>query len=193
MTHGTSNEELWRGLMIAAQAGERSAYEQLLREIVPFIRALALRQNSGPDWAEDAVQDVLLTVHRVRHTYDPKRPFKPWLAAITQRRCVDLYRRRRRIAANETSDSQAYETFADPAANKKIEESHAAGGLREAIANLPNGQREAVELLKMKEMSLAEASSVSGRPIGALKVNVHRAIKTLRMRLIGDESGGRPR
>jgi RNA polymerase sigma factor (sigma-70 family) len=182
----TDMEERWRGLMKAAQDGNRSAYDRLLREVVPFVRAVAMRRHGAVDWAEDAVQDVLFTVHRVRHTYDPGRPFKPWLAAITLRRCIDVLRRRGRTAANEISNDIAYETFADPGANRAMEVYAATDGLGEAIAGLPAQQREAVELLKLQEMSLAEASEASGRSVGALKVNVHRAIKSLRMRLIGD-------
>ncbi len=186
----TGTEERWRGLMKAAQDGNRGAYDTLLREVIPFIRALAARQDRANYRTEDAVQEVLLTVHRVRHTYDPNRPFKPWLATITQRRCVDLHRRKSRTAAYETSDESAYETFADPAANRALEISAETEGLGEAIATLPPQQREAVELLKLKEMSLAEASAASGRPVGALKVNVHRAIKSLRARLMGERDGG---
>jgi RNA polymerase sigma-70 factor (ECF subfamily) len=57
--------------------------------------------------------------------------------------------------------------------------------LREAIKTLPPGQREAVEQLGLKEHSLAEAAEVTGRNTGALKVNLHRALKTLRDRLHG--------
>ncbi len=187
----TGTEERWRALMKAAQDGDRAAYETLLREVIPFIRVLAARQTRANASVEDAVQEVLLTVHRVRHTYDPARPFKPWLATIAQRRCVDLYRRKNRTAAHETSDDTAYETFADPAANRSLEIHAETEGLGEAIATLPPQQREAIQLLKLKEMSLAEASATSGRPVGALKVNVHRAIKSLRARLKGERSGGR--
>ncbi len=59
-------------------------------------------------------------------------------------------------------------------------------GLRAAVAELPPGQREAVELLKLKEMSLKEASAATGQSETALKVAVHRAVKRLRV-ILGDE------
>ena len=178
-------EQRWSQLMANAQDGDRAAYEGLLREIVPFIAAIAAREHRSKDRIEDVVQDVLLTVHRVRHTYDPSRPFKPWLAAISQRRSIDLLRRRSRSAGRELSDDKAYETFADPHANRTMEVYASTDGLSEAIASLPQQQREAVELLKLREMSLVEASKVSGKSVAALKVNVHRAIKSLRIRLRG--------
>jgi RNA polymerase sigma-70 factor (ECF subfamily) len=180
-------ERRWERLMAAAQDGDRAAYERLLREIAPFLRTLVSRQQRTPDRVEEVVQEVLLTVHRVRHTYDPARPFRPWLAAIARRRSIDALRRRLRTHAHEVFDETAYETFADPAANRPMEVSAATEGLGEAIAGLSPPQREAVELLKLRELSLAEASSVSGRSIAALKVNVHRAIKSLRKRLAGEE------
>jgi RNA polymerase sigma-70 factor (ECF subfamily) len=179
----TRGEE-WSRWMAAAQDGDRAAYERLLRDIVPFIRAVVFRQHRAADGIDEVVQDVLLTVHKVRHTYDPARPFKHWLAMIARRRSIDALRRRSRRHAHEIADDTAYETFADPAANRHLERRAAAEGLGEALASLPAQQREAVELLKLREMSLAEASKVSGRSVAALKVSVHRAIKSLRKQMV---------
>jgi RNA polymerase sigma-70 factor, ECF subfamily len=176
----------WAGLMAVAQNGDRVAYERLLREIVPFVRAIVSRQHRTADRIDDIVQDVLLTVHRVRHTYDPARPFEYWLATIARRRSIDGLRRRLRTQANETADEDAYETFADPAANRATEVRDASDVLGGAIAGLTARQREAIDLLKLREMSLAEASRASGQSIAALKVNVHRAIKALRVKLKGE-------
>jgi RNA polymerase sigma-70 factor (ECF subfamily) len=182
-----TEEHEWSRLMAAAQSGDRAAYERLLREVTPFVRARVRSFHRSPDRAEDVVQDVLLTVHRVRHTYDPGRPFAHWLAAITRRRSIDALRRVSRIGAAETSDEIAYATFADPRPKKEEERREAGAGLAGAIAGLTANQREAVELLKLNEMSLAEASRQSGKSIAALKVNLHRAIKALRARLAGPE------
>ncbi|MDE2228529.1 MAG: sigma-70 family RNA polymerase sigma factor [Alphaproteobacteria bacterium] len=176
----------WSALMARAQDGDRKAYETLLRQAVPYIRAVVRRIHAAPDRSEEVVQDVLLTVHRVRHTYDPARPFGPWLAAIARRRSIDALRRRRRTEAHEVSDAVAYETFADPAANRQEEKLATAAGLNAAVAGLPARQREAIRLLKLRGLSLAEASVESGTSIAALKVNVHRAIKSLRKRMTGE-------
>jgi RNA polymerase sigma-70 factor, ECF subfamily len=187
VTDEAETDRRWRGLMAAAQDGDRAAYERLLREILPFLRALVARQHRA-DRAEEVVQEVLLTVHRVRHTYDPARPFRPWLAAIARRRSIDALRRHLRTERHEVFDATAYETFADPKANRAMEVSAATEGLGEAIAGLSPPQREAIELLKLRELSLSEAAGRSGRSIAALKVNVHRAIKSLRRRLTGETS-----
>jgi RNA polymerase sigma-70 factor (ECF subfamily) len=122
---------------------------------------------------------VLLTVHRVRHTFEPGQPVKPWLTAIVARRSIDALRKRSRIGAREVNDQPAYETFADPAANK--EEAGDPGRLLAGmITALSPGQKEALELVKLREMSLADASAASGQSVASLKVNIHRAIKKLR-------------
>src|SRR5690242_3960325 len=74
--HDFASEPDWSRLMAAAQDGDQVAYHQLLYQILPFIRAIAARQHRAPDRIEDVVQEVLLTIHRVRHTYDPSRPFE---------------------------------------------------------------------------------------------------------------------
>ena len=171
--------------MEAAQNGDRAAYERLLRETAPFIRAIVARQHTR-DRIEDVLQDVLLAVHRVRHTYDPARPFEAWLATIARRRSIDALRRYGRTSAVEAKDDIAYETFADPQANRSVEVRDASEELAGALSTLTERQREAIDLVKLREMSLAEASRTSGQSVAALKVNVHRAIKALRAKLKGD-------
>jgi RNA polymerase sigma factor (sigma-70 family) len=173
-------DQVWSELMAASQAGERAAYERLLREITPFVRSIIRRHSNNDADIEEMVQDTLLTVHRVRHTFDPKRPFGPWLAAIASRRGIDALRRRVRIAKFETPEEGAYETFADAAANTDMEAVRSSEELGDLLRRLPARQREALEAVKLKEMSLIEASAASGQSVAALKVNVHRALKALR-------------
>lgn len=174
-------DRLWSELMRAAQAGDGKAYARLLREVTPFVRALLRRHCSNTADVEEMLQDTLLTLHRVRQTYDPARPFSPWLGAIAARRGIDGLRRRVRRARHEVSaEAEGYETFADPRANSDIEGLRAPAELEALLKTLPPRQRQALETVKIREMSLAEAAAVSGQSIGALKVNTHRALKALR-------------
>lgn len=170
----------WSILMAHAQAGDRAAYRRLLEEIAPYVRSIAARSHRDRCDVEDTLQDVLLTVHAVRHTYDPTRPFGPWLVAIVNRRIVDRLRRLGRVSARETTlTDEDHETFAAPEANLD-EATSAAQIVREAVGCLPHGQRRAVELLKLKELSLKEAAAVTGMSVAALKVASHRGIRRLR-------------
>ncbi|MDP3674988.1 MAG: sigma-70 family RNA polymerase sigma factor [Novosphingobium sp.] len=175
----------WGELLAAAQRGDSEAYRDFLRAIIPFVRGIARRRCWSEQLSEDVVQDVLLTVHRVRHTYQPGRPVEPWLAAIVVRRSIDAIRKRGRIGAKEVFNELAYETFADPGANEPLD-GDAPRTLARMTRGLSQGQQEAIELVKIQELTLAEASVISGQSIASLKVNVHRAMKKLRLNLSKD-------
>lgn len=174
--------------MASAQSGDRAAYDALLRECVPLIRRVARGQGVPGDRVDDVVQDVLLTVHRARQTYDPAYSFAAWLGTIARRRAIDLLRRSGRHNAREIHAPLAYEAYAEPdaEADRGWERTDRAKLLGAAISSLGEGQREAVEHLAIREMSLAEAAAATGKTKGALKVNFHRALKALRARLDGE-------
>lgn len=173
--------------MAAAQAGDRAAYEALLRDCVPLIKAVAGRQGVPADRIDDVVQDVLLTIHRARHTYDPARSFSGWLRVIAERRAIDLLRRVYRHGARELHAPLAFEAYADDGADptRGLDQADMSGRVGAALAMLPPRQREAVETLVLQERSLAEAAAATRRTKGSLKVNLHRALKALRGRLDG--------
>jgi RNA polymerase sigma-70 factor (ECF subfamily) len=179
----TNVQRDWTGLMARAQDGDRHAYRALLEDMTPYLRALAARCFKDPGDIEDALQDVLLTVHAVRHAYDPRRPFGPWLVAIANRRIIDRLRRQLRNRSREIEFTPEHETFLPDPTNLRSsfdEISADEATLLAAIANLPPDQRQAIGLLKLQEMSLKEAALASGRSVSALKVATHRAIKSLR-------------
>ena len=186
----TETEARLAALMASAQDGDRAAYERLLRACLPVIQAVARGQGVPADRVDDVVQDTLLTVHNARRTYDPARPFTPWLRAIAQRRAIDALRRHGRQRTREIHAPLAYEDHPDPAApaGQALDQADRARRLRAAVAGLPDGQRQAVEQLGLQERTLDEAAASTGRTKGALKVNLHRALKTLRARLGGEES-----
>lgn len=174
-------------LMARAQQGDSDAYVTLLRAITPRIRQLvrARRGFLGESVVEDVLQEVLLSVHTVRGTYDPARPLMPWLSAIVRHRLADAGRRHVRQGAHEIGVDDLDVTFQVPAANSGQERFGDPDALAQAIQALPPGQRQAVELLKLRELSLKEASALTGMSVGALKIATHRAIASLRRALQG--------
>lgn len=174
--------------MAAAQAGDREIYEKLLADSLGLIRAAARRRGVAPDHVDDVVQETLITVHRVRHTYDPHRSYDAWITAIANRRAIDALRSRGRRDSREVHNDIAYGNHADhDDASHATESEQRASQLRGAVDALPPAQREAVVQLGLREHSLHEASKLTGRQPGALKVNLHRALKTLRETFHGDD------
>jgi RNA polymerase sigma factor (sigma-70 family) len=132
----------------------------------------------------DLVQEVLLTVHRARATYDPRRSFEAWLHIIVERRAIDVLRQVRRHGQREVHAPLAYESYADEAIDPsvRIENKDKAKQIGVALAELQQRQREAVQHLMVHERSLA-AAMLTGRSKGSLKVSLHRALNALRVRV----------
>ncbi|WP_217363450.1 sigma-70 family RNA polymerase sigma factor [Duganella dendranthematis] len=171
----------WAQLMVRAQDGDQIAYARLLKAIVPIIRGMVRRKIYHDDaFVEDVIQDVLLTVHRVRHTYDPARPFLPWLAAIASARAIDALRARGRRQGWEVLDEEA--VFAHP--DGSIAEAHdtmaAHQQLDGMLSRLPDRQRRMVELVHISELSLTEAATATSMTLSAVKSLLNRAFTTLR-------------
>ena len=184
---GGDLDRQWSQWMALAQDGDGAAYQNLLAAVLPLVRAIVGKRINDPDKTEDVVQEVLMSVHKNRHTYDPGLPFKPWLSTIAQRRTVDALRKIYRQGARETLVDEYPETFLSDETNTLPEDDlvFALGDdLNRALETLPAGQRTAVELLKLREMSLKEASEASGMSVAALKVAMHRALKTLRAEMV---------
>lgn len=171
----------WTILMARAQDGDRTAYLRLLQEIAPYLRSRVRRWHKDQWDIEDTVQDILLTLHSIRHTYDPARPFGPWLVGIANRRAIDRLRRLGRTVRRETGLDIEHEAVpATPQeADGMIDRHH----LEAAIEKLPPIQQKAVSLLKLKEMSLKDASAETGLSVASLKMATHRALRSLRAML----------
>ena len=168
-------------LMRSAQDGDGACYAQLLTDVAPLLRRVVRRRHGflPPQDVDDIVQDVLLSLHAARATFDPKRPFVPWLMAIARNRAADALRRRVRRSAHEVAVERYDETFSSAETNTIADAYRDPEALRQAIRGLPRGQRQAIEMLKLREMSLKEAAVATGMSIGALKVAVHRAMRSL--------------
>ena len=178
----SAEEEEWSGLMAQAQNGDGEAYASLLVGVLPRLRQFVRYRITDSYIAEDVVQDVLLSIHSSRHTYDPDRAFAPWLFAIAARRVADHLRKIYRLGGREMLVDEYPETFNGDGTNDYIEGALAyatSDTLKKALAQLSEGQRTAVELLKLKDLSLKEAAEQSTMTVPALKVAMHRAMKTL--------------
>lgn len=164
--------------MAQALAGDREAYEQLLGELSAAIEAYLRSRFGGWESLEDCVQESLLAIHRARHTYDSRRPFRPWLFTIVRHKALDLLRRRR-VREAAASLEAGPEPPAEP-------------GLRldgaKMLDWLEPKYREALVLTKLEGFSTEDAAARAGVSVTAMKTRVHRAIRTIQKRLRAEES-----
>lgn len=176
----------WREWMRAAQRGDALAYERLLADLLPFVRGL-VRARIGDDAnAEDVVQDVLIAIHTARHTFQAGRELEPWVRTIARNAVIDALRRRARQRAR-SGDVELGEIADDPRARESAEAEPLPRSLERALERLPSVQREAVLLLKVEGLSVAEAAARARTTPGALKLRAHRGYRMLRD-LLGRES-----
>ena len=175
-------EDAWGLAMAAAQSGDQEAYRKLLEELLPFVRRQVRARVAAPADAEDVVQNALIALHRGRHTYRPERPFAPWLRTVVRHCVIDWYRERGRRLSREVAVADP-DLFAEPTRDEEPGSQELAGPLAAALEALPAKQREAVELIHVHGLSVAEAAIRAGVSPGALKVRAHRGYRALRTKL----------
>ncbi len=182
MTEFIETEEglRWRDLATQAQGGNAAAYRSLLSELVPMIRRAIVKSLPNPQNADDVVQEILMSVHKALHTYDPHRPFWPWIHAIIQFRKADYLRQY--YAQHDNSklslddpDTPDYLITSGP--NGTIKD------IEDAFEALPDQQKKVVELMKIKGYSAEEVSQKTGMSVSAVKVSAHRALQKIKDRL----------
>lgn len=159
-------------LMMLAQNGDRQAYSALLTACANWLKRYFCRRVA-PSHLDDLVQETLLTLHRKLSSYDPARPFFPWLAAVARYRWVDHLRLIYR--------AELVELDRDLPAQGDHEQLAARLSLERLFAHLPAGQARAIELVKIHGLSIAEASSACGQSEPLVKTNIHRGLKKLAM------------
>lgn len=167
-TEFDADEARWSAYMAAAHRGDARLYEALLGELAVAIeRYLRRRFGKIGFFSEDCVQECLLAIHMGRHTYDPTRPFRPWLFAIVRHKAIDVLQRLYTAPRAEGLAAPVLHA-ADPA-----EEMAAA----ELLAKLEPKHRRALELTKLQGLSTAEAASRLGISETALRTRVSRALR----------------
>lgn len=173
-------------LMERVLAGDARAFDALYRALAPRVRGF-LRNLSGDDRiADDLTQVTFLKVHRARSTYQLGAPVEPWVFAIARRSFLDHRRARRRRPEDLSSDGSVPEPPRVEESNDGFDrlDPQVAEALRTGLASLPDPQREAIMLLKVQGLSVADAAQVAGVTPGALKVRAHRGYEALR-KLLG--------
>lgn len=178
-----AQEAQYRDWMLAALAGDGAAYRMLLAALTRHLRAYFTRRlDNGA--AEDAVQETLIAMHARRATYDPSLPFTAWVHGIARYKLLDEYRRVKRRATVPLDEAAML--FGQ-------DESEAASARRDVgklLAKLSPAKRALVRDIKLDGVSVADAAARTGLSESAVKVTVHRAIKSLGNDL-GEEVGAK--
>ncbi len=164
-------------LMRQAQQGNKIAYNELLVFIAAVLKGFfQKRLGHGPE-ADDLVQEVLISIHGSRHSYDSEKRFAPWMYAIARYRLADYWRKQLKRLQNEVSYERDHEdrTESDGAGSTALHEKAVL-----ALNRLPEKQRRVVHLLKISGFTIQETAQTMHMTETAIKVTAHRAYKALR-------------
>lgn len=166
-----ADDNTLRRLMVASQAGDKRAYAALLAACGEWLRRY-FAHKIAIDAVDGLVQEVLISIHRKRASYDPSRAFLPWLAAIARYRWIDRLRKQYRHASDELHDDTASVKAEDEAVIAQV-------SLDRLMDHLSDKQADAIRLVKIDGLSIREASQKTGQSESALKVNIHRGVKKM--------------
>lgn len=162
--------QAWGSLMAAAQSGNGGAYRRLLDEIRPWLLRYYARRLPLAS-VDDAVQEAMIAVHSKRHTFDPARPFGPWLAAIARYKWIDRLRAMKRTAASVLPDDLAVGDHETAVTSATV--------LGALLDTLKPAQAAAIRLVKLDGLSIEEAVQRTGQSPSLVKVNIHRGLARL--------------
>ncbi len=170
-------DDPWSKMMKAAMAGDEGVYRRLLEDIGRSVRAMArgafARARVGDADIEDAVQETLLAIHLKRHTWDMSQKLGPWVNAIARHKIIDAMRRRGARRADPIEDYQDF--LAAPAE----EDPHDLSDARKLIEALPARQRDIVQSISLDGQSIAATAARLSMTEVAVRVALHRALKSL--------------
>lgn len=166
-----ADEPTFARLMIAAQDGDKAATNVLLSEVGVWLERY-FRRRVPPHSIDDLVQEVLIAFYTKRATWDPSRPFLPWLAAIARYRWVDHLRKVYKHEAKELLDDDVAQDSDEDVVMARV-------SLDRLFSELPEKQAEAIELVKIGGLSIRETAEKTGQSESLVKVNIHRGLKKL--------------
>ena len=171
-----------RGLIVRVQAGDRSAFDLLVRRHLPRARLIAKRLMQDPDDADDLVQDAFLRALERIGTFDPSRSFEPWFTRLLVNLGRDQHRKQL-VRRTESHDPEAIPGGTRP--DREAERSELRSSLNEALKSLPDRQRLIVTLFEIDGRSTEEIAGMLNVSQVTIRWHLHQARRTLREALKG--------
>jgi RNA polymerase sigma-70 factor (ECF subfamily) len=162
-------------LLARVAEGDRGAFETLYRRYVRSVFGLALRRLGDRSRAEDAVQETFAAVWRSAKSYRPERgPAAPWLYAVARNAIIDRLRIR-----VDTPGELPEDASTDPGPPEQAERAYVAWRVHRALAEIPEREREVLELAYWSGLSQSEVAGYLDIPLGTVKTRTRSALARL--------------
>lgn len=156
---------------------DRSAFAEVFDHFAPRVKGFLIKSGASPDMAEDVAQDAMATVWRKAHLFDPtKASVSTWIFTIARNRRIDVLRKQRRPEPEELT----WGPEPEPEQADVLGLQQESAKLGEALANLPEKQRDLIMRAYYGELTHTEISQATGLPLGTIKSRIRLALDRLR-------------
>ncbi len=171
-------------LAVLAQAGDRSAFGELVRRHGSGVRGLLRRMGAQPALADDVAQDAFLAAYERIAEFRGQGAFAGWVKRIAARLYIKRCKRQLRLAELDGEDAgEALQTPGEAAAGQRLD-------LDGALRLLSPAERLCVSLCCGAGFSHAEAAEALKSPLGTVKSHVRRGLDKMKAHLTSDASVG---
>lgn len=173
-------DEQFEALMQLALSGDSRAYADLLQKTVYLLRPFLAKRLLFASDVDDVLQEILISIHKARHTYDGRRPYKPWVYAIARFRLQDYLRAH---YADRLKQAVEISELENELPEHATESAFAYESISSEVQKLPEKQATILQLMHQEGYTAKEVASKIGMTESAVKVAAHRAYKALRKKL----------
>lgn len=158
-------------------AQDQAAFAEVFRHFAPRVKAFLMRSGADVSLAEECAQEVMATLWHKAHLFDPSRAtVATWVFTIARNRKIDALRKQKRPEPEDLFWGPEAEPDQDDVLSLQ-EETQALG---EALASLPEKQRELIERAYFGDLSHSEIAAETGLPLGTIKSRIRLALDRLR-------------
>ena len=173
-----NNKKVWAELIKKVETlKDTSAFEELFNYFAPRIKAFLMKSGADPQMAEECSQEVMATVWRKAHLFDPARAsVSTWIFTIARNKKIDAIRKLNRPEPEQLYPEQDYE----PDQEEVVELQQETERLATALGELPEKQRVLIENAYLGELSHSEIAEITGLPLGTIKSRIRLALEKLR-------------
>lgn len=173
-----NNKKVWAELIKKVETlKDTSAFEELFNHFAPRVKAFLIKSGADPQMAEECSQEVMATVWRKAHLFDPARAsVSTWIFTIARNKKIDAIRKLNRPEPEQLYPEQDYE----PDQEEVVELQQETERLATALSELPEKQRVLIEKAYLGELSHSEIAEITGLPLGTIKSRIRLALEKLR-------------
>lgn len=174
----TSTRALWVDEIIRIRdSRDTAAFARVFEHFAPRVKGFLMKSGADPTTAEECAQDVMTTLWRKAHQFDPARAsVSTWIFTIARNRRIDMLRRDNRPEPEDLP----WGPEPEPEQSEVLEMQEESARLVEAIAALPASQRSLIEKAYFGDLTQSEIAEVTGLPLGTIKSRLRLALDRLR-------------